>query len=283
MKKKFDKVYIEITNICNLACEFCPPGKRKKEYMSVDNFKKILEQVKQYTDMVMLHVKGEPLLHPDLEEILQECEKHNLKVNITTNGTLLKEKLCTLSNAKSLRQVNISLHSYTQNKKRQEDYLKIVCEAVDVLKQKMYISYRLWNLESFDKNFENKEILEFLTEHYQIQDLIEKAKSNYYLKLDNNVFLNQDKQFTWPDKNGKEYGKCGTCYGLRKQIAILVNGDVVPCCMDSEGELKLGNIFEQTLEEILNDKKAVNIVEGFQRRELIESFCRTCGFIRKLG
>ena len=105
---------------------------------------------------------------------------------------------------------------------------------------------------------------------------------NQFLKLDSNVFLNQDRQFTWPDINGKEYGKCGTCYGLRKQIAILVNGDVVPCCMDAEGELKLGNIFEEKLEEILDTDRAKNIVEGFKRKELVEPFCRTCGFIREV-
>lgn len=278
MEKKFDKIYIEITNICNLSCAFCPQGKREKEFMTVEKFKYILEQIKFNTNLIMLHVKGEPLLHTNLEQILKQCEESGLKVNITTNGTLLKDKLTILMNARALRQVNISLHSYTQNKKIQNNYLKDVYEAVNKLREKIYISYRLWNLKTFKENLENKEILEFLSENYAMPHLIEDARNNTFLKLEDNVFLNQDKQFVWPQNGGKEYGKYGTCYGLRKQIAILVNGDVVPCCMDSEGELKLGNIFEQTLDEILTNQYAKNIVQGFQRREFVEPFCRTCGF-----
>lgn len=282
MEKKFDKIYIEITNICNLSCAFCPQGKREKEFMTVEKFKHILEQIKFNTNLIMLHVKGEPLLHTNLEQILKQCEESGLKVNITTNGTLLKDKLTILMNARALMQVNISLHSYTQNKKIQNNYLKDVYESVNKLKEKIYISYRLWNLKTFKENIENKEILEFLSENYKMPHLIEDARNNTFLKLEDNVFLNQDKQFVWPQNGGKEYGKYGTCYGLRKQIAILVNGDVVPCCMDSEGELKLGNIFEQTLDEILTNQYAKNIVQGFQRREFVEPFCRTCGFAKHI-
>lgn len=282
MKKKFDKIYIEITNICNLSCAFCPQGKRKKEFMTVEKFKQILEQIKFNTNLIMLHVKGEPLLHADLEQILKQCEESGLNVNITTNGTLLKDRLTILINSKALRQVNISLHSYTQNKKIQKDYLKDVCEAVSKLKEKTYISYRLWNLKNLKENLKNKEILEFLSEKYRMPHLIEDTRNNTFLKLEDNVFLNQDEQFVWPQNGNKEYGKYGTCYGLRKQIAILVNGDVVPCCMDAEGELKLGNIFEQTLDEILNSQHAKNIVQGFQRGEFVTPFCRTCGFAKHI-
>ncbi len=231
--------------------------------------------------MVMLHVKGEPLLHPNLEELLEQCKMHNIAVTITTNGTLLKEKLPILIKAKAIRQINISLHSYVQNTVRKEHYLEEVCEAADKLKQKIYISYRLWNLKDLQANKENEEVLDYLGEHYQIQNLCEKAKNEPFLQVDNNVFLNQDRQFQWPQKGAREYGKFGTCYGLRKQLAILVNGDVVPCCMDAEGELKLGNIFKEPLEQILTTEKASNIVTGFQKRELIEPFCRTCGFVQK--
>lgn len=283
MEKKFDKVYVEITNVCNLACEFCPEGKRKKEFMSVEQFNRILEQIKPVTNMIMLHVKGEPLLHPELKEILQTSKKHGITVTITTNGTLLTEKQFVLKQAEALRQINISLHSYTQNKKRQEDYMQKVCQAVDELKETTYISYRLWNLKEYQANLQNKEILDYLGQHYKIENLWNKAENKLFLELDHNVFLNQDRQFQWPSMGQREYGKCGTCYGLRKQIAILVNGDVVPCCMDAEGELQLGNIFESSLSEILENEKAKAMVAGFQRRELIEPFCRTCGFIQKFN
>ena len=106
--KRFKKVYIEITNVCNLSCNFCPKTKRESGFLSVDKFKKVINEVKEYTDHVYFHLMGEPLLNKDLAEFLDICAENNLKVNITTNGTLLNKQKDVLLNAKSLRQVNIS-------------------------------------------------------------------------------------------------------------------------------------------------------------------------------
>ncbi len=137
MKKRFQKVYIEITNRCNLNCEFCPKNIRKIQDMSQTNFEYILKQVKEYTNLIYLHVKGEPLLHKDIKEILDICEKHNTMVNLTTNGTLIKNNLDTLINSKALRQINISIHSSMENKKSDKEitkYMNEVFGCVDKLK-----------------------------------------------------------------------------------------------------------------------------------------------------
>ena len=165
MKKRFKKIYVEITNKCNLRCSFCPDTKRKKETLSCLDFERIITEIRDYTNLIALHVKGEPLLYPELEKILKICDENHLKVNITTNGTLLSDKKDILYNSNSLRQLNISLHSFTQNKNIREDYIDNVIQTVRQLSSKnIYISYRLWNLKNISENNENIFILKKLEE-----------------------------------------------------------------------------------------------------------------------
>lgn len=284
MKKRFQKVYIEITNRCNLSCEFCPKNIRKAQDMTPQNFEYILTQVKEYTNLIYLHVKGEPLIHKDLKEIFSICDKYNMMVNLTTNGTLLKNNIQTLLNAKALRQINISVHSAMQNNKQDteiEKYLNEVFECVDALKQRIIISYRLWNIKTIAENMHNKLALDMLGQRYGIPTLYSIAKENDFVKLEDNIYLNQDIQFKWPNVNHKEISCKGTCLGLKNQIAILVNGDVVPCCIDENANILLGNIFENTLQEILSSDKVTKIIEGFNNNKLEEKLCRTCGFRKK--
>lgn len=286
-KKRFRKIYIEITNICNLKCSFCKSSKRNPKVMAPEEFEKIILKIKPYTNLIALHVKGEPLTHPRLKQILNICDKYNILVNLTTNGTLLYENIEVLKNSKSLRQINISLHSIGKSKesfvKSQNQYLNDIFKSVKLLNQKNnpYISYRLWNLKNISENDENNFILNALEEEYDIKNLIEEAKKNEFIELDKQIFLNQDIEFEWPDINGKILEEEGCCFGLRNQIAILSNGDVVPCCLDQNADIKLGNIFESELEDIIKSKKSLEIIKGFEQHKLIHRLCKTCGFIKK--
>ena len=123
------KIYIEITNVCNLKCKFCPETNRKKEFMSLENFEKIIQKIHKHTNLVCLHVKGEPLLHNNLADILKVLEKYNLKTNITTNGTLIKENLEILRNSKAVRQINFSIHSIMQNDRLDRKYLQNILKV----------------------------------------------------------------------------------------------------------------------------------------------------------
>lgn len=284
MKKRFQKVYIEITNKCNLNCKFCPKTIRKIQNMSPENFEYILKQVKEYTDLIYLHVKGEPLIHKNIQEIFSICDKYSMMVNLTTNGTLLKKNIDILTNAKSLRQINISIHSIAQNNKNKDEtieYINDIFECVDKLKQNTIISYRLWNVKNIQKNEHNKLVLDMLQDKYNMDNLYSIAKENNYIKLDNNIFLNQDIEFKWPNINDTEISTKGACLGLKNQIAILVNGDVVPCCLDENANILLGNIFEQDLKQIIDSEKSKNIITGFNNNKLEEKLCRTCGFRKR--
>ena len=253
--KKFKKIYIEITNICNLNCPFCSKDNRKEQEMSLDNFEHILKQINDYTDYLYLHIKGEPLIHSKIEDILNLCFKYNKQVNITTNGTLLNKKYKLLDN---VRQINISLHSLS------EDKLLDVLKCGDYLSSKgVQIVYRFWT---------NDNLLKQVLKYYDYKD---EVTNNF--KLKNNIYLNRDKEFTWPSLNNKFISDRGTCYGLKTHLGILVDGTVVPCCLDT-GVINLGNILEEEFFDILNKERTKNIITNFNNNKLIEELCQKCDF-----
>ena len=277
----FKKVYIEITNLCNLNCKFCPPTKRLKGFMTVGNFERIIKQIYKKTNLVCLHVKGEPLLHPDLLEILKVLEKYDLKTNITTNGVLLKEKLEILKQSKSVRQINISLHSFTENKMINEEYFDNIFKSVRELPN-VIVSYRLWNLTDISKSDKNKDIITKLEQNYHIYNLKAKMETTKSIKVNDNIYINQDTEFTWPNINGPVIIEKGRCLALKEQIAILVDGTVVPCCLDNDGDIPLGNIFERDLDAILNSPKTKEIKDNFQNKIITCRLCKSCGFLKRL-
>lgn len=273
--KRFRKIYVEITNICNMNCSFCPNTTRKKDTMSVEAFEHIAKQIINYTDYVYLHVKGEPLLHKHLQEILDICSRYNLKVNISTNGTLLKEKYELL---KEIRQLNVSLHSFeNQDKNMLNTYLNEVFDVCSILANSgVIIRYKLWNVQDEQKvNDINNNILEAINSRYNTS--IENTVYNKDQKIAENTYLSIKAPFKWPDMEGKKQLET-TCYGLRNQIAILVDGTVVPCCVDNNGDIKLGNIFESSLEEILNSDYAMKIKKGFEQNKCVHTLCKKCEY-----
>ena len=277
----FKKIYIEITNICNLKCNFCPETTRKKEVMDAQKFEEVISKVHKYTNMVCLHVKGEPLVHQDLNKILDILGKYNLKANITTNGTLIKQNLQTIKQTNAVKQINFSIHSFNQNNNLSPKYLYDIFEAAEELDNIM-ISYRLWNMESITENSVNDNIIKTIEDYYDIKKLKQKLIENEFIKLKENIFINQDVEFVWPDINKENIIEKGRCMALKEQIAILVDGTVVPCCLDNNGDIPLGNIFEETLEDILKKQKSTTIKKNFENNIITCKLCKTCGFLKRL-
>lgn len=289
--KTFKKVYIEITSVCNLACSFCPPTQRAKGLIKVEQFEKVLDQIRPHTKYIYLHVKGEPLLHPRIDQLLDAAHERGFKVNITTNGTLIKKQREKLLGKPALRQMNFSLHSFDghEGSENREKYLGDILEFVrDAREHNVIFSYRLWNLQRDDQTDidrrKNAETLEILEKEYgldfKIEERVEPGKG---VKIAPNIYLNQDHEFKWPSLLEPEYTGKGFCHALRSQAAVLVDGTVVPCCLDGEGVIKLGNINEQPFSEIVESERANNLVEGFSRREAVEELCRKCGYRQKFG
>ena len=284
--RRFKKVYIEITNVCNLSCNFCPKTKRNYKFMNKEEFNYILKEVKPFTEHIYLHLMGEPLLNENIQEFLEESGNQGLYVNLTTNGTLLNTVGDTLIKAKALRQVNISLHSFEANKKtvELEEYLKDISNFIIKARENSNIicAIRLWNMDSNDlkgENNLNREILKILEENLNLDfSLAEKLQETNRIKLKDKVYLNMAEKFQWPDIKIDTLEEKVFCHGLRNQMGILVDGTVVPCCLDSDGNLPLGNIFEKSLKEILEGERAINIYNGFSRRVAVEDLCKRCGY-----
>lgn len=284
--RRFKKVYIEITNVCNLSCNFCPKTKRKYKFMNKEEFNYILKEVKPFTEHIYLHLMGEPLLNENIQEFLEESGNQGLYVNLTTNGTLLNTVGDTLIKAKALRQVNISLHSFEANKKtvELEEYLKDISNFIIKARENSntICAIRLWNMDSNDlkgENNLNREILKILEENLNLDfSLAEKLQETNRIKLKDKVYLNMAEKFQWPDIKIDTLEEKVFCHGLRNQMGILVDGTVVPCCLDSDGNLPLGNIFEKSLKEILEGERAINIYNGFSRRVAVEDLCKRCGY-----
>ncbi|BBF44539.1 molybdenum cofactor biosynthesis enzyme and related Fe-S oxidoreductases [Lachnospiraceae bacterium KM106-2] len=254
--------------------------------MGKEEFSHIIEHVKPYTDHVYFHIMGEPTLNEHMEFFLSESARHELKVNITTNGTLLKKNKEKLIQAPALRQVNISLHSFEANIKtvELEEYINDVTEFIREANEKSEIicAIRLWNIDNEElksANGLNHEILRMLEENLKLDfSLAEKLLESNQVKLMDRVYLNMAKKFAWPDIEIANITDRVFCHGLRNQIGVLVDGTVVPCCLDSEGNIPLGNVFEQPLKEILEGERATKIYNGFSNRQATEELCMKCGY-----
>lgn len=286
--KKFKKTYIEITNRCNLSCDFCPKTERDAQFMSSELFEEILKKINGNSKFLYFHVMGEPLLHPEIDLLLDLCQKYGYKVNITTNATLINKAADILISKPALRQVNFSLHSFEANMNQypMDSYLDKIFEFVRraTSERELLICLRLWNLSEESGNSSNRYILRRIEQEFGLDYTVEeKLTPCNGIKLAENVFLNQAATFDWPDMKIDDINAKGFCYGLRDQIGILVDGTVVPCCLDREGVIRLGNIKENSLEEIVESKRARELFDGFSRRDAVEELCRKCGYRTRFG
>ena len=275
--KRFKKIYIEITNVCNLTCSFCSKVNRKKEYMDINLFENIISKIKDYTDYVYLHVKGEPLLHPNIIDYINMCEKYNLKVNLTTNGTLFPQVVDKLSNCKNLNKINFSLHSENNI----TNYYEKIFESVEQLPKTVTVIYRLWTLKDKQLDEKSTNIVDKIAKYYNLSsDTVDKIKNENNIKIKSTIYVDKDNEFEWPTLNNNNES-LGYCYALKTQIAILVDGTVVPCCLDSEGVINLGNIKDSSLEDIIKNDRFINLQNSFQARKPCEELCRKCTFKNK--
>ncbi|MDE5977500.1 MAG: SPASM domain-containing protein [Turicibacter sp.] len=288
---QFKRVYIEITNRCNLKCDFCPSATlgRGGRTMKESDFIHVLNEVKPYTNYLYFHLLGEPFLNPYLGRFLALSHEANMQVNLTTNGTLIKKVEDLLIEAPALRQINFSIHSFEANEqtKKLEEYLSNIASFIERIQavKPVYCNLRLWNMDADElkaKNTLNQEILTIIEKVFQLEmNLSEKLQMTSNIKIKDRVFINMAEKFEWPTLERDVISEKMFCYGLRDHFAIQADGTVVPCCLDSEGKIPLGNIYETPLQEILESERAKNIYDGFSRRCAVEELCKRCGYAKR--
>lgn len=272
----YSRVYVEITNICNMSCSFCHGHSRELRRMSLDEFSLVLDKLKGQTEYIYYHLMGEPLTHPELPLFLKAAAEKGFRSVITTNGTLLKKRASELIES-GIHKVSISLHSFEgESKQTHEQYLSDTADFADAAsKAGVIVVFRLWN-KGFDGG-RNDAALEFLRSRLEG----EWADNTRGIRIRDKLFLEWGDRFVWPDKQADIQGDDMFCYGLRDHFGILCDGTVVPCCLDSDGVINLGNIFRDDISEILSSPRATAIKKGFDCRKASENLCRRCSYAQR--
>ena len=276
--KRLRKIYLEISNVCNLHCTFCPGTRREKQFMTVEAFSSLLPKLRPWTDYLYFHLMGEPLCHPELAEFLRLAGDAGFKVILTTNGTLLADRLPLLRDCPALHKVSVSLHSFEGNGRSDglEEYVERVADScLSLAGGGVICALRLWNQGGADaENFRILRVLDRMMKK-NTETLPRDRRGNR--RLEENLYLEEGEKFDWPDPRQAPQDT-QFCYGLRQQIAVLCDGTVVPCCLDSEGRLALGNLLSQEMDDILASPRARAIQKGFDARRPAEELCRRCGY-----
>jgi len=282
---KFYRTYIEITNVCGLSCSFCPTKELPVKQMDLPFFESLIGQLKPYTKEIACHVLGDPLTQSNLHGYLEIIQKYGLKAMLTTSGYFLKKHRYETLFHPSVKQINISLNSFNKNDTSLtlEQYLSPVialCKEKLLQKKELFINLRVWNLdEMMSERAFNDDLFAKLSKAFSVTlDLDEIYRERpRSIRLDNKVLLHFDNYFEWPSLNNQNYGH-GTCQGLQSHIAILASGKVVPCCLDCDGIIELGDLHEESLSHILEKERTVAMIEGFKEGKAVEELCQKCSY-----
>lgn len=290
MAKCFRKIYVEIGNVCNLQCSFCPEVERKNARLGREEFREILQQAKPLAEMVTFHVMGEPLAHPSFPEFVEIAGEVGVPVEITTNATLLRGDRLEALLHPIVRQVNFSLQSFADNfpDKPLDDYLAGIfsfCRRAFLERPDLYLNLRLWNLEpGAREDGMNEAVLLLIEKEFAVpvnRNVDTRLRKSKHLL--NRLYLHYDTRFRWPNPADQEVRSQGSCYGTRSHVAIHADGTIVPCCLDKEANIRLGNVRETALADIARGERAERMRAGFERGELVEEFCRKCTYSQRFG
>jgi radical SAM protein with 4Fe4S-binding SPASM domain len=278
----FSRIYVELTNICGLNCTFCPDKNNPLKKMDLPFFESIIKQASKYTNEIVCHVMGDPLTLSNITNYLDVIEHYGMKAMITTSGFYLKTHTPNTLLANPVRQLNISLNSFNKNTTTVsfDDYVRDILSLCDEKLQSypdIFLNLRLWNIDKQNsENDYNEKVFRVLEKHFGI-DIHANMEGKKPVRLASKVLLNFDDYFEWPSLSNPIYGD-GYCGGLDSHFAILSDGKVVPCCLDYEAVVELGDLKHQSLCEILSSNKACAIKDGFKQNMAVEELCQKCSY-----
>ncbi|MBR2722761.1 MAG: SPASM domain-containing protein [Lentisphaeria bacterium] len=278
MAKRFKHIYLEITDICDRHCSFCPEVRREKLFMPADEAENYLKQIAELSEAVYFHIQGEPLLHPDFERISSFAKKCGLILKLTTNASHLKKYSDYLLSG-IFYQINFSMQSLNEvsvceRLRVQQDIADFTLTALDKCPD-MYINFRWWQDLPPD--------LDFFCVRFGIErDRWLPVQGRNNTRIIGRLYSSFDREFVWPsESSARDGGSHGTCKGLIDHCGILCDGRVVPCCLDAGGELVLGNLLQDKLLNILESPQACAMADGFRHNKCIHKLCRNCNFARR--
>ena len=254
--------------------------------MDLNTFDRLNFELKDITNELAYHIVGDPLVLTNLSEYLNISKKHNLKVNITTTANNISQKHYEALLNPTIKQINFSLNSYNANshKKSFDEYIEPILEFVKFAqesKHEYFINFRIWNLDEQEsaKEFNLKvfdRLNNFFSSNLNIDEIYQNKPKN--IRVARKIFINFDEYFVWPNLKNEVVSQKGFCYGLNSHFGILSNGTVVPCCLDLDANINLGNIQKSTIKEILQGQRAKEMINGFKNNILKEELCQKCEY-----
>ena len=290
--KRFKKVYCEISGGCNFSCDFCPLAHDNhsfaQSFMERSTFLRVLDQLAPLTERLYFHIMGEPLLHPLFNEYIELCEQAGVKVHLVTNGALINENTVKGLLSPAVREINFSLQSFAGSYGEDADdtvYLQRIFEFIDLAQKErpdVYINLRLWNLDGYEEaRSSNFKMLEKIYAHFGLEVPEFKVGKKIHgrsVPVSGVTYVNFSTRFAWPSMKLPEMRSTGYCMGLMTQLGVHNDGTVVPCCLDDNAEINLGNLLESSIEEILESPRAKEMFDGFNDEVLTEALCKRCAF-----
>ena len=271
----YSRVYVEIGNICNKNCSFCHGTKRAARQMSFEEFKLTLSKIRHLTKYLYFHLMGEPLCHPQIIDFVKYAKSEGFKVAVTTNGTLLSRVGDALIKS-GVYKVNISLHGFEDEMEKRKYLDDCISFADKASKSGTLTVLRLWN--GYCDGGENSDTYAKIRDFFKDCEWVMGSRG---ARIRDKLHLEYGEKFEWPDINACDFGEDVFCYGLSDHFGILSDGSVVPCCLDGDGVITLGNIFTDDIDEILSSPRAEKIKCGFKNKKAREELCRKCGYARR--
>mgnify|MGYP001809998079 FL=1 len=267
----YQRIYIEITNVCNLNCPFCLATVRPARFMSASEFEHVLSEINDQSEHIYLHIKGEPTLHPQFNEIMDLAYQYRKKVHLVTNGTRLNQLNFELIDHPALSSLSVSLHSIqTFSDEEKTIYLKMLENLIMRSENKPFSLYlRVWNQN-------NTELLNQL--RMILKTDFEYSPSKHRVQIRKNLALDFDKEFLWPNLKHPFVSDQGHCYGGLKMMGILADGTLTPCCLDNDGDMALGNLFETPFKTLINQDRYKTFIDQMASNRLSEDLCQHCTY-----
>ncbi len=263
--------------------------------MDLDLFREVVRQVAPLTDLICFHLMGEPLVHPDLPAMIDICEEYQANIFLVTTGVLMRPDKFELLLHPRFYQINFSLHSYFDNfpdgdipEANGTRYLQRIFEFSELAMQErpqLYLNYRLWNLQQPHQDaVANANLLQRVAERFEFTPTeVMDVRGRKSFRVRGRLYLHFDTEFVWPSLDLPSLGEKGTCYGLGSHFGVLVDGTVVPCCLDKEASIPLGNIKQASVVDILSSPRATAMLKGFKEKRLVEDLCKRCQYIERFG
>ena len=274
------RFWIESTDMCNLKCIMClnkSVPAEKKGFMDLELYKKIIDEVSGYAQDICLSHRGEPLMHPDIFEMIEYAKKKGLYIRLHTNATLLTE-----GNTRELLESGLDLISFSFDGYDKETYEKIRVNANfdETLNN-------IANLLKLKREMNKKSpytILEVIEFPEYTQEMKQAKRKKFQMKL-NSMHLDEfiiKKLHNWAGdysletekKKSKNYLPCTFPWYAS---VILWDGTVVPCPQDFFGNYQIGNVSANMLSELWNNDKMISLRKKMVNEDIQDlKSCANC-------